>query len=98
MLPIHLQVESVSERPEHVDRVSRAHARERARAGTDGVDQERELSGWRLAQAHRARKEPSGSFEHEELPGRAGIEGAALEPQQRVRPDPFGAGDAMPTG
>jgi hypothetical protein len=57
-----------------------------------------ERAGRREAERERPRQQPPRRLEHEELPRRAGLEVAALEPQQRVRPDALGIGDPMPTG
>ncbi len=68
---------------------------QRTRPRADRVDEERELTGRRLAQAHRPREHASGCLEHEELAGNARLEIAALEAQQRVRPDRLGADDGQ---
>ena len=50
----------------------------------------------READAHRPRQHPARRLEHEELSGRARVEPALLDAQQRVRPDGLGAGDPTP--
>src|SRR6266516_6956063 len=89
---------AVPQRPEDADLVAGPEATERLRSRPDRVDEESQLAGRREAERKRPRQQAPGSFEHEELPRHAGLEVAALEPQQRVRPDPLGAGDAMPAG
>ena len=60
----------------------------------DRVDEEGELARRRQAEAHRPRQEPARRLEHEELPGRPWVDGAALEPEQRVRADRLPRDDA----
>ena len=81
------RVEAVAERAEHVDRLSRPEGAERLCAAAEGFDEERELPRRREAEAHRPRQEPSRRLEHEELPRPSRVDVAALDPQERVRPD-----------
>ena len=81
-----IETEAVPKRAEDVDRVARLELAQGLGARTDRIDQERELAGRRKTERERPRQQPAGCLEHEELPGRAGIERAALEPQQRVEP------------
>ena len=85
--PVDVQVEAVSERAENVDRLAGLERAERTCARPYRVDQERELAGRRLAQAHRAREHSAGSLEHEELAGYPGLELSSLQSEERVRPD-----------
>ena len=94
--PLHVEVVSVTERAENVDRVAGPERAERPRAGPDRLHEERELPRRRLAEAHRAWKKASRDLEHEELAGNPGLEAAALEPQQRVGADGVGSDDANP--
>jgi hypothetical protein len=87
--PRHRQVEAVAERAEDVDRVSGIERAERARARADRVDEESELARRGDAEAHGPREQPSGRLQHEELARDSGHELAALEAEQRVRPDPL---------
>src|SRR5262249_29924871 len=89
---------AVPERPERADLVAGAEPAERLRPGTDRVDEEGKLAGRREAERERPRQQASGSLEHEELPRHTGLEVAALEPKEGVRPDLLGAGDPMPAG
>ena len=59
--------------------------------GPDRIDQKRELAGRREAERKRARQQPPGRLEHEELARRPGIEVSALEAEQRVGADRLGA-------
>ena len=65
-----------------------------SRPRADRIDQECELSRRCEAERERARQQPAGRLEHEELSRRSRVELAALEPQQRVEPDRLGAVDA----
>ena len=80
-------VEAVPERAEHRDPVAWSRGAKRTRPGADRVDQEAELSLRGERQRHRPGQEPPRRLEHEELPRDAGLDRAALEPQQRVRAD-----------
>jgi hypothetical protein len=91
-----VEVEAVPERAEDVDRPAGPQGAERLRARPHGLEQERQLTDWRLAKAHRAREKSSGRLEHEELPGHTGVELSATEPQQRVRPDLLRSDDLEP--
>jgi hypothetical protein len=82
-----VQIEAVSERPQNVNRLAGLECAKRTCAGPNRVDQERELTGRRLAQAHRAREHSSGSLEHEELAGNPRLELSPLESEQCVRPN-----------
>src|SRR5207342_480943 len=82
------------ERPEDGDKVAAAERGQRPRPGSDRVDEERELPRRRKAEAHRARKQPPRSLEHEELPRSPGIEPAALHPDERVRTHRLDTDDA----
>ena len=89
--PVDVEVEAVAERAEHVQRVAGLELAERARAGTDRVDQERKLAGSGEADAHRPRQHPARRLEHEELTRDPGVEPAPIDPQERVRADALGA-------
>jgi hypothetical protein len=91
---VDVEVEAVSERAEDVDRVTRLERAERSRAGSDRIDEKRELTRRRLAEAHRAREHPSGCLEHEELTRHARLELSSFKAHERVRPDELGRGDA----
>ncbi len=82
-----VEVEAVSERAEDVDRLAGREGTERAGSRADRVDEERELTRRRLAEAHRARQQAPGRLEHEELTGDAGLERSPLETDQRIRAD-----------
>ncbi len=91
----HREVEAVPERAENVQAIAGAEPAERARAGTDRVDQEAQLARAGEAERHRPRQDVPGRVEHEELAGHAGVDRAGLDAQERVRPDRLGAGDAQ---
>jgi hypothetical protein len=97
--PVDVEIEAVSERAEDMDCLAGSKCAERARAGPDRVDEKRELTRRRLAEAHRTREHSSGRLEHEELTWHSGLELSSLEPQHRVRADGLGCGDrqALPT-
>src|SRR5438067_11759358 len=80
-----VEPEAVPERAEDVDRLAGIERAQRPGSGADRVDQEGELCGGREAEAHRAREQPAGRLEHEELAGPAWLEPAAPKPQERVR-------------
>ena len=96
--PLDVEPIAVPQRAEHADLVARPEPAERLRPRADRVDEEGELAGRREAERERARQQAPRCLEHEELSRHAGLEVAALEPQQRVRPDALGAGDPMPAG
>src|SRR5204863_3467007 len=83
----HVEAEAVAEWAENRNFVAGLELRERARAGTDRVDQERELAARRETEAHRTRQDAAGCLEHEELSRTTSIEGAARDAQQLVRAD-----------
>ena len=58
---------AVAERAEDVELVARLDRGQRAGSGPDRLEQEAQLAGRRLAEAHRARQQPSRRLEHEEL-------------------------------
>src|SRR5262249_13831065 len=95
-----LDVEPVAlpERPEDADLVAGAQPAQRLRPRPDRVDEEGELAGRREAERERPGQQASRSLEHEELSRHAGLELAALETQERVRPEELGTEDAKPTG
>ncbi len=78
---------AVSERPEDVDRLAGLDRCERPRSGPDRLQQEGQLAGRCLAEAHRPRQDATRRLEHEELSGDARIEPSALETKQRVGPN-----------
>src|SRR5581483_645011 len=82
------------ERPEDGELVARPQPGERARPRSDRVEQELQLAGRREAEAHRPRQHTSRRCEHEELSGHTGVDGAALDPQERIRTDRLDAEDA----
>ena len=73
-----VEAEAVAERAEDGDLVAGLERGERARAGPDRVDQERELAARREAERHRPRQHPARRLEHEELARDARLEHAAL--------------------
>ena len=91
--PRDVDVEAVAQRSEHMDRLSRPEGAKRLCSSAEGFDEERELPRRREAEAHRARQEPPGRLEHEELPRPPRIDVSSLDPQERVRPDALAACD-----
>src|SRR5581483_6164741 len=91
-----VEPEAVAERSEDVDALTRLERAERRRPGTDRVDEERELAGRGETERERTRQQPPRRLEHEELTGRARLDRAALEPEERVLADALAAGDAEP--
>ena len=85
--PLDGEIESVPERAENVDRLPPLERTECACARADRIEEECELAVRRLTQAHRARQNPPGSLQHEELTGDPGVERAAIEPDEHVRTD-----------
>src|SRR5262249_31075975 len=98
--PRDVEIEAVAERPEDVDRSIRLKSAERPRAGPDRIDEERELSGRRLAETHGSRKHAPRRLEHEELSRNARFEASPSEPEQHVRADRLVRhdGQALATG
>ena len=78
---------AVPERAEDVELVARFGRGQRAGSRPDRLEQEAELTGKRLAEAHRARQEPSRRLEHEELARAARLEPASFDPDQRIGAD-----------
>ena len=74
-----------------MDCIRHSEIAERARPGSDRVDQKRELAGGSEAEAHGPWEQPPGRLEHEELARDTRVESTPLEPQERVRPNPFAA-------
>src|SRR5918996_2686836 len=68
------EVEPAPERAEHMDRLTWAERAECLGAGADRIDEERELSLGRQAEAHRLRKEAPRSLQHEELAWGPGLQ------------------------
>src|SRR3954466_8028094 len=83
--PRHVEPEPVAERSEDRELVAALERRERACAGTDGVEEERELAARCEAERHRTRANGTPCFEHEELAGCAGIDASAFDAHERVR-------------
>ena len=79
-----------------MDLLARLDRCEGPRARPDRLEEERELARWRLAEAHRARQEPAGRLEHEELPGHARVDVAALHADERVGADRLVGDDSKP--
>jgi hypothetical protein len=89
-----IEAVAVAQRAEDVELVARFNRAESLGSRADRFEQEAQLAGRRLAEAHRARKQSSGRLEHEELAGNAGIESTALDPDQRVGADGFVGDDS----
>ena len=85
--PRDVEPEAVAERPEHVQLLARLERGERLRARPDRIEQEPELAPRREAERHRPRQRPARRLEHEELAGPARVGAAALDTEERVRPD-----------
>ena len=85
--PLDVEPEAVAERAEDVDRLARLEGASACVPGPIGSMQEGELTGRREAEAHRPRQQPAGRLEHEELPRDPRLEPAALDLEERVRPD-----------
>jgi hypothetical protein len=89
-----VQTEAVPERAEHGEALARYERRERPRSRPHRVDQERELTRRRQAEAHRPREHVAGWSQHEELAGAARIHASAPHAQEHVRADRLHGHDA----
>ena len=94
--PLDLEAEALSERTENRERVVSVERAQRTRPGADRIDKEPELVARHEAERHRTRQHTTGCLEHEELAGDSRVEPAALDPQQRVRPDLLVRDDLTP--
>jgi len=92
--PLDIEPVAVAKRAEDVDLVSRLERAERLGAWTDGIQQKCELAGRRETERERPGQQAPRRLEHEELPRRARIERASLEPQERVEANRLAARDA----
>src|SRR5262245_14807904 len=79
-----------------MDRVAGLERAERARPRPDRLHQESELAVRGEAEAHRPGEHAPRGLEHEELTRDARLQRAAIEAEQRVRPDRIRAEDGQP--
>ena len=91
-----LEPVAVPERPVDVELIARLHRSQRARSRSNCFEQERQLTGRRLAEAHRSRKRAPWGLEHEELARDAGIQAASLDLHERVRANRLVGDDSKP--